>query len=153
MVSSHVLIHSSSRSLAFHSCFAIIPPKNHLLPNFISTRRTWMSFSFPLSAPLSPKPSLPSGGRLYSMKNTPQTRSDSGSLNHHPRAGSISGTLSRRDSTSQRASTPQAQVIGNMANLQRMDLVKARTGSVLSRGFILKTDHHPPGRPFSRTYS
>lgn len=79
------------------------------------------------------------------MKNTPQGRSESTLPSHHPRTGSISGTLSRMDSPTIRASTPQAKVIGNMANLQRMDLVKARTGSVLSRGFILKTDHHPTG--------
>ncbi|KAF8322469.1 hypothetical protein DL93DRAFT_2123864 [Clavulina sp. PMI_390] len=33
-----------------------------------------------------------------------------------------------------------------MARLQRMDLVKARNGSVLSRGLILKTDFYPSGR-------
>lgn len=33
-----------------------------------------------------------------------------------------------------------------MSQLQRMDLVKARTGSVLSRGFILKTDFYPSGK-------
>jgi hypothetical protein len=34
----------------------------------------------------------------------------------------------------------------NMAKLQRMDLmIKARNGSVLSRGFILKTDFYPTG--------
>ncbi|KZT29832.1 hypothetical protein NEOLEDRAFT_1174835 [Neolentinus lepideus HHB14362 ss-1] len=35
-----------------------------------------------------------------------------------------------------------------MANLQRSGpaIVKTRTGSVLSRGFILKTDHYPSGR-------
>ncbi|KAH9928428.1 inositol hexakisphosphate-domain-containing protein [Amylocystis lapponica] len=37
-----------------------------------------------------------------------------------------------------------------MAQLQRSgpSIVKTRTGSVLSRGFILKTDHYPSGRAF-----
>jgi hypothetical protein len=35
-----------------------------------------------------------------------------------------------------------------MAHLQRSgsSIVKTRTGSVLSRGFILKTDHYPSGK-------
>lgn len=34
-----------------------------------------------------------------------------------------------------------------MAHLQRSEssIVKTRSGSVLSRGFILKTDHYPSG--------
>jgi hypothetical protein len=34
-----------------------------------------------------------------------------------------------------------------MANLQRSEpsIVKTRSGNVLSRGFILKTDHYPSG--------
>lgn len=34
----------------------------------------------------------------------------------------------------------------NMSRLAKMDLVKTRNGSVLSRGSILKTDYYPTGR-------
>ena len=41
----------------------------------------------------------------------------------------------------------EAKGIDLMAHLQRSEasIVKTRTGSVLSRGFILKTDHYPSG--------
>ncbi|TFK46087.1 hypothetical protein OE88DRAFT_1668241 [Heliocybe sulcata] len=47
------------------------------------------------------------------------------------------------------ASTPSSGTgLDLMPNLQRSgpSIVKTRTGSVLSRGFILKTDHYPSGR-------
>ncbi|KAF7323269.1 hypothetical protein HMN09_00107700 [Mycena chlorophos] len=42
----------------------------------------------------------------------------------------------------------QSTSLDLMAHLQRSEhsIVKSRTGSVLSRGFILKTDHYPSGR-------
>lgn len=45
-------------------------------------------------------------------------------------------------------STPSGSTaLDNMSRLQRMDFIlKARNGSVLSRGCILKTDHYPTGR-------
>ena len=46
-------------------------------------------------------------------------------------------------------STPSGSTaLDNMSRLQRMDFIlKARNGSVLSRGCILKTDHYPTGTP------
>ena len=46
-----------------------------------------------------------------------------------------------------RGETPQSTSLDLMATLQRSEasVVKTRTGSVLSRGFILKTDHYPSG--------
>lgn len=44
-------------------------------------------------------------------------------------------------------SLPAAQPLDQMPQLQRSgpSIVKTRTGSVLSRGLILKTDHYPSG--------
>ena len=48
------------------------------------------------------------------------------------------------------SSSKRKPPLDNMAQLRRMDLVKARTGSVLSRGFILKTDFYPSGQQLCR---
>lgn len=60
--------------------------------------------------------------------------------------------IDMRTRLSHRISTPSSVLderrttpLDNMARLQRMDLVKARNGSVLSRGLILKTDFYPTG--------
>ncbi|KAH6913140.1 inositol hexakisphosphate-domain-containing protein [Coprinopsis sp. MPI-PUGE-AT-0042] len=47
-----------------------------------------------------------------------------------------------------RGETPPTTALDLMASLQRSEasVVKTRAGSVLSRGFILKTDHYPSGR-------
>lgn len=47
------------------------------------------------------------------------------------------------------ADLPDSPTLDLMPQLQRSgpSIVKTRSGSVLSRGFILKTDHYPSGRP------
>ena len=53
----------------------------------------------------------------------------------------LSSSISRSPAPdSQRNASPL-----DLTQLQRMDLVKARNGSVLSRGLILKTDFYPSG--------
>ncbi|KAI6042555.1 inositol hexakisphosphate-domain-containing protein [Pisolithus marmoratus] len=67
-------------------------------------------------------------------------------------SGRLSTTQSSPRSASEARPTPPAreavQPLDSMVNLKRSEasVVKTRTGSVLSRGFILKTDYHPSGR-------
>ncbi|KAG6332100.1 hypothetical protein ID866_6987 [Astraeus odoratus] len=80
----------------------------------------------PASAPFAHK-SLVSGEHLSPRDNSPRSASES------------------------RLSLPTKEAIEPldlMVNLKRSEasIVKTRTGSVLSRGFILKTDYHPSGR-------
>ncbi len=53
-------------------------------------------------------------------------------------------SASPRDDTSPGKDTPTLDLVGH---LQRSEssVVKTRSGSVLTRGFILKTDHYPSG--------
>lgn len=76
--------------------------------------------------------------RISSVNKATRTQSIPPSLrNHIPTA---SGSRSSKDST-------VANPLDLMDLLQRSEssVVKTRSGSVLSRGFILKTDHYPSG--------
>lgn len=102
----------------------------------------------------SPGPSpIPSSIRAPIHLSNSQRRSTSFSTNgtsqQNGARGSILDLRARTLHVSAPASSSLEQQrkapLDNMAQLQRMDLVKARTGSVLSRGFILKTDFYPSG--------
>ncbi|KAF8176691.1 inositol hexakisphosphate-domain-containing protein [Mycena galopus ATCC 62051] len=87
--------------------------------------------------PLSVPPSLP-----VSKSEPLNTRSSSippGSQGHHRTSSDVQNA--------QKAPT-SGKSLDLMAHIQRSgpSVVKTRTGSVLSRGFILKTDHYPSGR-------
>ncbi|KAF7295972.1 hypothetical protein MKEN_01411800 [Mycena kentingensis (nom. inval.)] len=64
------------------------------------------------------------------------------------RPSSIPPHPNRTSTEVQSLQKPQATSLDLMSLLQRSEpsVVKSRTGSVLSRGFILKTDHYPSGR-------
>lgn len=62
----------------------------------------------------------------------------------------VEGDLRQRllsSSVADSIGTPDTPPLDLMPQLQRSgpSIVKTRTGSVLSRGFILKTDHYPSG--------
>lgn len=66
----------------------------------------------------------------------------------HPRPLSIPPAMFRhKHSSSDSQALPQNSSLDLMGHLNRSEssVVKTRTGSVLSRGFILKTDHYPSG--------
>ncbi|KAJ8072927.1 hypothetical protein PM082_016487 [Marasmius tenuissimus] len=65
----------------------------------------------------------------------------------HPRASSVTPHKSHRREMSTDAKNSGVS-LDLMSNLQRTEpsVVKTRSGSVLSRGFILKTDFYPTGR-------
>ncbi|KAJ7767113.1 inositol hexakisphosphate-domain-containing protein [Mycena metata] len=77
--------------------------------------------------------------------------SKSAPLNNRP-SSIPPGDFAHRRISSDVRNAQKGQTSGNsldlMAHLQRSgpSVVKTRTGSVLSRGFILKTDHYPSGR-------
>lgn len=68
-------------------------------------------------------------------------------LSEHAASLSFSpqGSASPRGDTSPGKDTPALDLVGH---LQRSEssVVKTRSGSVLTRGFILKTDHYPSGK-------
>jgi hypothetical protein len=81
--------------------------------------------------PSRPFPSIP--GRGASNSPTPS------SMSKRKTTGSFSSTTDKEDES--------ATTLDLMSHLQRSgpSIVKTRTGSVLSRGFILKTDYYPSG--------
>ena len=88
--------------------------------------------------------------RISSVNKTSRTQSIPPSRRNHVRTASGSLNQLPRDSTG-------ANSLDLMDFLHRSEssVVKTRSGSVLSRGFILKTDHYPSGvySFFVRRYS
>ena len=86
-------------------------------------------------------------------KATSRTQSIPPSLRNHARtaSGPIPPSLGNHARTSSGSQSSKDSTVANpldlMDLLQRSELsvVKTRSGSVLSRGFILKTDHYPSG--------
>lgn len=78
--------------------------------------------------------------RISSVNKASRTQSIPPSRRNHVRSASGSSNQLSRDSTG-------ANPLDLMDFLQRSEssVVKTRSGSVLSRGFILKTDHYPSG--------
>lgn len=91
---------------------------------------------------------------LPRASRTPGARTPSGpsllsrSLQQHHRSVSESGVQRRLSSHGQGNDGAQREPLDLTAQLLRSGhaVVKSRTGSVLSRGFIMKTDHYPSGR-------
>ena len=81
-----------------------------------------------------PPPRIPSANKASRTQSIPPSR------RNHVRSASGSLNQLSRDSTG-------ANPLDLMDFLQRSEssVVKTRSGSVLSRGFILKTDHYPSG--------
>ena len=69
------------------------------------------------------------------------------SVNKATRTQSIPPSLRNRDGSQSSKDSTIAIPLDLMDLLQRSEssVVKTRSGSVLSRGFILKTDHYPSG--------
>ncbi|KAJ7112000.1 inositol hexakisphosphate-domain-containing protein [Mycena epipterygia] len=86
--------------------------------------------------PVSVPPSLPAS-KSDPLNNRPSSIPP-GALGHHRISSDVLTTQKAQTGTS----------LDLMSHLQRSgsSVVKTRTGSVLSRGFILKTDHYPSGR-------
>ncbi|KAJ6545040.1 inositol hexakisphosphate-domain-containing protein [Mycena vulgaris] len=86
--------------------------------------------------PVSVPPSLPTS-KSDPLNNRPSSIPP-GALGHHRISSDVQSAQKGQTGTS----------LDLMAHLQRSgpSVVKTRTGSVLSRGFILKTDHYPSGR-------
>ncbi|KAF7336949.1 hypothetical protein MVEN_02131300 [Mycena venus] len=89
--------------------------------------------------PLSVPPSLPTS-KSEPLNDRPSSIPP-GALGHHR-------ILSAGDFHNAQKGLTNGTSLDLMAHLQRSgpSVVKTRTGSVLSRGFILKTDHYPSGR-------
>jgi hypothetical protein len=101
---------------------------------------------------------IPSSIRAPTHLLDSQRRSTSFSTNGtFQQSGSRNGILAdlraRTAPASSSLEQKQKTLLDNMAQLQRMDFVKARTGSVLSRGFILKTDFYPSGEHLCHSHS
>lgn len=92
--------------------------------------------------PVSVPPSLPAS-KSDPLNNRPSSIPP-GALGHH--------RISSDVLTAQKAQTGTS--LDLMSHLQRSgpSVVKTRTGSVLSRGFILKTDHYPSGMSMGRNF-
>lgn len=101
------------------------------------------------TAPSMPEKTLSSGSvnvknanlRMKALVDGHKRPSSSLSMDHRTGSGMSSS------STPGSGSASGAAVMNNMALLVRAapSVVKTRSGSVLSRGFILKTDHYPSG--------
>lgn len=108
------------------------------------------------TAPSMPEKTLSSGSvnaknanpRMKALVDGHKRPSASLSMDHRTGSGMSSS------STPGSGSASGAAVMNNMALLVRAapSVVKTRSGSVLSRGFILKTDHYPSG-VLSHTHS
>lgn len=92
--------------------------------------------------PLGPQCGL---GLARSLSPVPHPRLDNFAAPSPPLVGNADTTRCRTAVAS--PSEDEVPPLDLMVNLKRAEpsIVKTRTGSVLSRGFILKTDHYPSG--------
>ena len=100
----------------------------------------------------------PSSSRqLRGVERSPSLPVSSSSTGSNPTQTSVpsrpaSSAVVRAGFTGSSARDPEGSLslepLDSMSHLQRAStsVVKSRTGSVLSRGFILKTDHYPSGK-------
>lgn len=103
-------------------------------------------------------PQVPSGLRVSSNASSSHQRASSFSIPHSGSSGqngqrlAVDASLADARPRGLRSGTPATDSayhhtpLGNIARLQRTDLIKARNGSVLSRGLMLKTDFYPTGK-------
>lgn len=117
-------------------CHLPLPP--HILPRENNSIR--------MAANLHP----PDAAVMRPLSAPPQSTSEA-LATRRPVEGDLRRRLLSSSLLDGTADLPETPPLDLMPQLQRSgpSVVKTRSGSVLSRGFILKTDHYPSGAPIS----